>query len=694
MRVNNVLINKAKRSGFVTKVEVMSRQATEQEDYQVKVEDIISRIGDGEDIDFFQKSKILPHWVEEHTAYKSDAWTKLPRLPVTKSQILNVLSCNPSVSNGDDTSEFFDSFGKFSVDYFASNGLSQPIYGTSNFPPGYYYNGKTYIVWGGASCKPYIIAYNHSTGTYTSKVKISDTALTNDDHGVPAVLVDNSGYIHVVWGAHNSALHHVKSTNMEDISAWSALSDIVTKATYQKLVKDSSGNLYVFYRGKNVAEDRPYFSYKKSGDGGATWGAETVVIDFSAAPGYRIYAANVEYDSTNGRMCIAWCHSDLADTWRRNIYYAYLDLSDSKMYSINGDDEGATITKAEADADCLVVNSGVTDTNTPSLHLDSNQYPYIAYNYNGINQRYVYWDGANWSAENTITTRTSVGRHFLIITASDDIIAYLDVDADTEKWTYDGSWSKEKTFSNLRKPTIIKNYQNVARLLIVETDAGDYTNDDLKLYLVDSDEDYVGSDNINNELNKDKWNIEFSPVVDSDNSRVSLSNLCRIVSKTIFGYGYAVHTRCQADEQDSGFVMFSDGIISNNFIELVNSDTDFPNDFDKFKFSSKRAGGLTTHYEDNWDDFRNVWKKYCIKRISGSEAIFEQEDHSYTPTGWNHPTIELGVGFRVWNTSQESTLLGDWIFVRKYTVPEPLITKRKISGKAGIIKSVCGGIAG
>ena len=106
-------MTKARRSGFLTKIEVVSRQATAQTDYQVQVEDILSRKGDGEDITFFQKQQILNHWKESYASWKSDVWAKLLNLPVTKSQILNVLSGNPSASsasNGTNTFELFDDF--------------------------------------------------------------------------------------------------------------------------------------------------------------------------------------------------------------------------------------------------------------------------------------------------------------------------------------------------------------------------------------------------------------------------------------------------------------------------------------------------------------------------------------------------------------------------------------------------------
>ena len=131
----------------------------------------------------------------------------------------------------------------------ASNGISQPIY-TGLYPRAYYYNGNTYVVWqGGENSDPYIDCYNHATRAWHGAVKVGTNPLTDDDHGAPAVIVDNSGYIHVFYGTHaDTPLKYAKSTNPEDISAWTAQSDIGDWVSYPQIVKDSSGVIHLFMR--------------------------------------------------------------------------------------------------------------------------------------------------------------------------------------------------------------------------------------------------------------------------------------------------------------------------------------------------------------------------------------------------------------------------------------------------------------
>jgi len=74
---------------------------------------------------------------------------------------------------------------------FASTGISQPV----NFicyPSALCYNGVTYIVFQGDSLDPYAISFTHSSDTWATAVKVATNPLGNDDHGAPAICIDNN----------------------------------------------------------------------------------------------------------------------------------------------------------------------------------------------------------------------------------------------------------------------------------------------------------------------------------------------------------------------------------------------------------------------------------------------------------------------------------------------------------------------
>lgn len=339
-------------------------------------------------------------------------------------------------------------------------GEGQPLGGSS----AYYYNGRTYVTWQGSNEDPYVAYYDSATKTWTGPVRVGHNPLSNDDHGAPAILVDNSGYIHIMYGSHESAQQYAKSTNPEDISAWTAMPDPVSfGATYPNLVKDSSGNIYFIYRGSAHAGDT-IECIIKSTDGGATWSAPQNMIDvYTTNPGDAVYALwGFQYEASLNRIHLAWVRLNATSALREDVYYAYLNLNDNNMYSVSGTNFGTTITQTEADANCKVVDSGKTvETNMATVRVDSTGKPYITYVVgSGWSDEYNFtrWTGSAWSAPVTITTTDTVSNGLeFFVHSSTNIEAYLvggtpdyQRGGDIERWSWDGStWTKVSTI--LRK---------------------------------------------------------------------------------------------------------------------------------------------------------------------------------------------------------------------------------------------------
>jgi hypothetical protein len=342
-------------------------------------------------------------------------------------------------------------------------GESQPLGGD---PSAYYYNGRTYVTWQGPDLDPYVAYY--SNGNWTGPVRVGDNPLTNDDHGAPAILVDNSGYIHIMYGCHQSAVKYAKSTNPEDIAAWTAMPDPVSAVrggTYLHLVMDSSGSIYLIYRSSKVGVggvNSLVADIIKSTDGGATWSAPQDLIDIydtQFLDGIYLLYGGVSYEASSNKIHLAWDRYNSTSTRREDLYYAYLNLNDNNMYSISGTNLGTTITQAEADANCKVVDSGNTGTNLATVRIDSTGRPYLIYLASttptwGWKYNFTRWTGSAWSAPVTITTTddSSQANEFFVH-SSTNIEAYLvgpgstpTRGGDVERWSWDGStWTKVST---------------------------------------------------------------------------------------------------------------------------------------------------------------------------------------------------------------------------------------------------------
>jgi len=379
---------------------------------------------------------------------------------------------------------------------FANTGISQPV----NFicyPSALCYNGKTYIVFQGDSLDPYATSFTHSSDTWATAVKVATNPLGSDDHGAPAICIDANDKLHVFHGCHNTAMQHELADAAESIAAWTSQADPTgADATYPKAVA-SGANIYLFYR-KHVSATHKKWCLKVSADNGASWGAESDIIDFSS--GTWIYLGHTELDAAKIHM--AWCYMDASASLRYNIYHAYYNTADAKMYAMDGTDLGTTISKAEADANCLVVNSGTDVTNHPSLHVDSGNKPWIIY-VQGVYDSGLFtlyhtrWTGAAWSTPVAIcTTDNQWNFADFIITSTTNVDAYVTAKGelgrggDIERFNWDGtSWTKKaiiyaETYADcaLGNPMVPLSFDSEIKMVFCQVDVDDYDTIDLKVY--------------------------------------------------------------------------------------------------------------------------------------------------------------------------------------------------------------------
>jgi hypothetical protein len=380
--------------------------------------------------------------------------------------------------------------------HFAENGAGRP-FGIVDYPAAIYYNSRTYVVWCGS--EGYITYFDHTSGRWGGAVKFADGL--DPGHGNPAIMINDEGKIIVAYDCHEYARIKI-SSNPEDISSWGAPIQVFNYATYHRFVKDSSGNIYLFVMHGDAA-DSSKLCYKKSSDGGQTWGPTNVVVDFAGSA--IVYAGNAEYDSVNNRIHIGWCLYTNKNK-RQNIYHAYLDILTGNMHSMDGTDLGPTISTSEADTYCKVVDTGLLEAEIPAVHLDSNGYPYIidTYGYSG-DYKYIFtrWTGSSWSTPQTITsTNSRFNIPDFIVHSPSNIEAYLITrlypcweGGDIEKWVWDGtSWSQDSIILTekesglpLADPMCVKNGLNSFKVVfgqqvVDQAGPGLQTGSGLKLY--------------------------------------------------------------------------------------------------------------------------------------------------------------------------------------------------------------------
>jgi hypothetical protein len=316
------------------------------------------------------------------------------------------------------------------VDNFADNGFAKPV-STLQHPNAEYFNGVTYMAYQGPHEDPYVCAYNHKSGQWSGPFKAGTSQLGKtpdptdrdkvDNHGRPALLVDNDGYIHLIFGGHgglsslgNNLLGtpgsgrqmHVVSKNPEDISSWEVLDNITPFGTYSQFVKMADGDIYLFYRHGSHRSD---WVYQKSTDNCRTFSPEVSILKHK-----------MRYTLNTHDSWYAWFHEGKGDTIavtfnyhpcqilghdsiRLNAYYMKMNCADESWENVKGKPLAMPITKEYADEMTLACDTGDVGIRRVTLRLDAAGFPHLLHRRASELIRF-YWNGKAWQ-ESVVFTK-------------------------------------------------------------------------------------------------------------------------------------------------------------------------------------------------------------------------------------------------------------------------------------------------
>lgn len=328
------------------------------------------------------------------------------------------------------------------VDYFTDMGYGNPV-APMQHPAGEYHEGVTYVAYQGLDEDPYVAAYNHLTGKwigpYIAGVSRMGKDLSQkiDNHGKPALIIDDAGYIHLVFGGHGGTkelgenplgnycrgeMKHVVSKRPLDISEWEQLKNISQFGTYNQFVKMDNGDLYLFYR---HGAHRSNWVYQKSIDNGRTFEAPVSVLktkrrtDMPAHDAWYAWFLKGNDDEIiamyNYHLCKDEPHHDGE---RRNGYYMVMDTKDGIWRNVKGEKLDTPVTKEQSDAMALVHDSGELWAYRGTTALDSCGHPHVTlYVGEGMglkhggpkSVKHFCWTGEMWTNHSDPTLPVAVG---------------------------------------------------------------------------------------------------------------------------------------------------------------------------------------------------------------------------------------------------------------------------------------------
>jgi hypothetical protein len=315
------------------------------------------------------------------------------------------------------------------VDFFTNNGYSNTVK-TMQHPPGEYYKGVTYVAYQGPMEDPYVASYEHATGEWSGPYRAGLSVLGKtpgekiDNHGKPALIVDDEGYIHLVFGGHGGLpshginelgnthkgkMIHVVSKRPEDITEWEVLDNITPFGTYNQFVKMDNGDIYLFYR---HGAHRSNWVYQRSTDNGRSFGPKVSILKTqprSDTPGitdsWYAWFTNGQGDDIIVTYNYHRCREPNHNGQRHNGYYMVMDATDHTWRNVKGERLTLPVTKDYADEMTVVADTGDLWTVRGVTALDPSGKPHITLevgegmglHHGGPKQTYHYrWTGEEW----------------------------------------------------------------------------------------------------------------------------------------------------------------------------------------------------------------------------------------------------------------------------------------------------------
>ena len=223
--------------------------------------------------------------------------------------------------------------------------------GGGNYPIAYYGN-KLYVAFIGKeeigysnSLKAFINVKDLGENRWGTACLVGDCRSTDDTHNYPTITIDNEGYVHIFYGAHNGPLYYKRSSvpgvvgcfSGETMSSasWTPESTATYNAAYPNALTTPHNNrVYVFYR-----YDQNQFHFKYINSTAETWqehedessNVEQVIGNYPYAGDdpTRIYPYGFAYDEDKKRLHLAYTLNSITD-WQQGVWYLYSDYEDDE----------------------------------------------------------------------------------------------------------------------------------------------------------------------------------------------------------------------------------------------------------------------------------------------------------------------------------------------------------------------------
>lgn len=149
---------------------------------------------------------------------------------------------------------------------------------------------KTHAAWLDSVGEKFFVrirTFDHETKTWSEVYTVGDAY---DNHGGPALTIDEEGYLHIVYYPHHHPFRYRRSLKPNDASAWTEETQFGRRCTYPSMVCDREGTLYLVCR-ESVDENWKLNFYTKPKDG--EWSGPVSLFEGASPTNYKRYQGSL-----------------------------------------------------------------------------------------------------------------------------------------------------------------------------------------------------------------------------------------------------------------------------------------------------------------------------------------------------------------------------------------------------------------
>lgn len=232
--------------------------------------------------------------------------------------------------------------------YFTQTVATSGWYAAATQPPAVYDSNtnQTYIAY--SIIEPgdelglftHIRAYDHDTDEWSLAYSVGRRHnITDDNHGMPSMAINNDGRIVIFWGGHNTDLYMAISENPGDITRWGESFTISGNYTYAHPITMVDGSMSLFLRdrifpGAEFSAGAYPMVFRSITFAGTTptVGAEIRVGDMGDDS--RWYLGNT-YLRPDGLIHQVCARADFDDNLRKHVYILLIDPAGQTVTNVS-----------------------------------------------------------------------------------------------------------------------------------------------------------------------------------------------------------------------------------------------------------------------------------------------------------------------------------------------------------------------